>query len=161
MKPHTLKDDIRLKTWEKFLDLESMLPNLRVFKLNTEKQGALKIEFSNMGRYIAVACTMKSSWTIVKIFDIESENGECKCIVSGHNDLIHDMHWSANDNYLVTASGDGSAKVWKLHDKDKQVNDHLNYTENDIKFLLCKPLMHPSFVYSAQIHPDASNGATD
>ena len=25
-KPHTLKDDIRLKSWEKFLDLESMLP---------------------------------------------------------------------------------------------------------------------------------------
>ena len=37
VKPHTLKDDIRLKTWEKFLDLESMLPKLRVFKLNTEK----------------------------------------------------------------------------------------------------------------------------
>ena len=97
----------------------------------------------------------------MKIFDVESEYGECKCILSGHNYLIHDMHWSANDNYLVTASGDGSAKVWKLHDKDKQVNDHLNYTENDVKFLLCKPLMHPSFVYSAQIHPDASNGTTD
>ena len=37
VKPHTYKDDIRLKTWEKFLDLESMLPNLRAFKLNTEK----------------------------------------------------------------------------------------------------------------------------
>ena len=41
------------------------------------------------------------------------------------------------------------------------MNDHLNYTENDIKFLMCKPLMHPSYVYSAQIHPDASNGTTD
>ena len=27
VKPHTLKDDIRLKSWEKFLDLESVLPN--------------------------------------------------------------------------------------------------------------------------------------
>lgn len=159
VKPHTLKDDIRLKSWEKFLDLESMLPNMRVFKFDTDKQGAVKIEFSNMGRYLAVACTMASSWTIIKIFDVESENGDLKVILSGHHDLIHDMHWGENDNYLVTASGDGSAKVWKLHEKDKEVSDNLNYTENDNKFLLCQPLMHPSFVYSAQIHPDASNGA--
>lgn len=136
------------------------MPNLRVFKFETGKQGALKLEFSNMGKYLAVACTMKTSWTIVKIFDIESEEGDLKVVLSGHHDLIHDMHWSANDNYLVTASGDGSAKLWKLHDKDKEVSDNLNYTENDIKFLLCKPLMHPSFVYSAQIHPDASNGSS-
>jgi len=160
VKPHTLKDDIRLKSWEKFLDLEAMLPNMRVFKFDTDKQGALKVEFSNMGRYLAVACTMKTSWTIVKIYDVESEHGDLKVVLSGHHDLIHDMHWSANDNYLVTASGDGSAKIWKLHDKDKEVSDNLNYTENDSKFLLSKPLMHPSFVYSAQIHPDASNGSS-
>ena len=128
VKPHTLKDDIRLKSWEKFLDLESMLPNMRVFKFDTDKQGAVKIEFSNMGRYLAVACTMASSWTIIKIFDVESENGDLKVILSGHHDLIHDMHWGENDNYLVTASGDGSAKVWKLHEKDKEVSDNLNYT---------------------------------
>ena len=58
MKAHTLKDDIRLKSWEKFLDLESILPNQRVFKFDTDKQGCLKLEFSNMGRYLAVACTM-------------------------------------------------------------------------------------------------------
>ena len=160
VKVHTLKDDIRLKSWEKFLDLESLLPNQRVFKFDTDKQGALKLEFSNMGRYLAVACTMQSSWTIVKIFDVESESGALKVVLSGHHDLIHDMHWAANDNYLVTASGDGSAKVWNLHEKDKEISDNLNYTENDVKFLMCKPLMHPSFVYSAQIHPDASNGSS-
>ena len=149
VKVHTLKDDIRLKSWEKFLDLESLLPNQRVFKFDTDKQGALKLEFSNMGRYLAVACTMQSSWTIVKIFDVESESGALKVVLSGHHDLIHDMHWAANDNYLVTASGDGSAKVWNLHEKDKEISDNLNYTENDVKFLMCKPLMHPSFVYSA------------
>ena len=37
MKPHTLKDDLRLKSWEKFLDLESVLPNQRVFKFDTDK----------------------------------------------------------------------------------------------------------------------------
>ena len=80
-------------------------------------------------------------------------------VLSGHHDLIHDMHWATNDNYLVTASGDGSAKVWRLHEKDKEISDNLNYTENDSKFLMGRPLMHPSYVYSAQIHPDASNGS--
>ena len=94
----------------------------------------------------------------MKIFDIESEHGALKVVLSGHHDLIHDMHWATNDNYLVTASGDGSAKVWRLHEKDKEISDNLNYTENDSKFLMCRPLMHPSYVYSAQIHPDAANG---
>ena len=163
-KVHTLKDNIRLKSWEKFLDLETLLPNQRVFKFDTDKQGALKLEFSNKGQYLAVACTMQnteqSSWTIVKIFDVESDSGALKVILSGHHDLIHDMHWSQDDNYMVTASGDGSAKVWKLHAKDKEISDRLDYTENDDKFLLCKPLMHPSFVYSAQVHPDPSNGSS-
>lgn len=149
IKTHTLKDDKRLKRWEKFLDLESLLPNQRVFKKETAKQGALKIEFSNMGRYLAVACTMQSSWTIVKIFDVESENCNEVVVLSGHNALIHDMHWGSNDDYLVTASGDGSAKVWNLAAKDKEMSDKLNYTENDHIWLMCKPLMHPSYVYSA------------
>lgn len=35
--------------WEKFLDFESMLPNERKWKLDTDKQGALRLEFSNQG----------------------------------------------------------------------------------------------------------------
>lgn len=114
-----------------------------------------------MGRYIAIACTMKTNQTIIKIYDVEQEKCTSpKVILSGHHDLIHDMHWSPNDNFLVSASGDGSAKVWRLHEKDNQVSDSLNYTKNDSRYLLCQPLMHPSFVYSAQIHPDAANGSS-
>ena len=32
-----LEDDFTLKKWEKFLDLESLLPNMRVWKLDTAK----------------------------------------------------------------------------------------------------------------------------
>ena len=147
-----------MKSWEKFLDFEALLPNQLQFKLNTEKQGALKLEFSNMGKYLAVACTKKSSWTIIRIFDVEDEGCKEKVVMSGHNDLIHDMNWSIDDNYLVTASGDCSAKIWKLHEKDKDISDNLNYTENDNRFLMTKPLMHPSYVYSAKIHPEMVPG---
>ena len=62
-----------MKSWEKFLDMDSVLPDMRLWKFDTENQGALKIEFSNKGKYLAVACTMAkpSSKTIIKIFDIE------------------------------------------------------------------------------------------
>jgi len=39
--------DARLKRWEKFIDLPSMLPNMRVWKFDTDAQGAFKIRFSN------------------------------------------------------------------------------------------------------------------
>ncbi|MFO0117279.1 MAG: WD40 repeat domain-containing protein [bacterium] len=37
-----------------------------------------------------------------------------RVILRGHYDLIHDMNWSRDDRFLVTASADGSAKVWDL-----------------------------------------------
>lgn len=63
------------------------------------------------------------------------------------------MSWSKDDRTLVSASADGSVKVWNLADIDsKDPQRRLNYTENDSDFLLTQ-LMHPSFVYGAKIHP--------
>ena len=111
-------DQIQLKRWEKFLDYESMLPNMRQWKFDTDDQGALKIEFSNKGKYLAIASTMASSKTVVKIVDVE-KGGQAVLILRGHHDLIHDINWSQNDKYLVTASADGSAKVWDLNNIKK------------------------------------------
>ena len=46
-----------LKRWEKFLDLPSELPDLRVWKFETEALGCFKLKFTNKGKYIAAACT--------------------------------------------------------------------------------------------------------
>ena len=91
---------------------------MRLWKFDTAKQGALRIEFSNMGKWLAIACTMENNKTIIKIVDVEMGGTE-KVILRGHHDLIHDLHWSQNDEYLVSASADGSAKVWELG-KDKK-----------------------------------------
>lgn len=106
---------------------------------------------------MAVACTTsQKSKTIIKIFDVTAGE-QPKLILRGHYDLIHDMDWSQDDNYLVTASADGSAKVWDLRKKDT-ANDkeRLNYTENDSIFFL-QQLMHPSYVYGAKFFPDEQN----
>lgn len=88
-----------------------------------------------MGKYLAVACTMQKSETIIKIFNVEV--GAIKIVLRGHRDLIHDLSWSADDNYLVSASADGSAKVWDLTKKDFECADKLNYTENDSEYFHC------------------------
>ncbi len=88
-----------------------------------------------MGKYLAVACTMQKSETIIKIFNVEV--GVIKIVLRGHRDLIHDLSWSADDNYLVSASADGSAKVWDLTTKETDYADKLNYTENDAMYFIC------------------------
>lgn len=147
----TDKDQVRLRSWEKFLDLPALLPDQRTWKFDTEKQGCLRIEFSNKGKYLAMACTMASSKTIIKIADVET--GKVDLILRGHHDLIHDMHWSEDDNFLVSASADGSCKVWDLTNKETDYADKLNYTENDAMFYITT-LLHSSYVYSAKIYPD-------
>lgn len=82
-----------------------------------------------------MACTMQSGKTVIKIADVE--HGQIKIVLRGHHDLIHDMCWSSDDNYLVSASADGSAKVYDLTNKETDYADKLNYTENDAMFFLC------------------------
>lgn len=105
-----------------------------------------------------MACTMASSKTVIKIADVEM--GSIKIVLRGHHDLIHDLSWSQDDNYLVSASADGSAKVWDLTNKETDYADKLNYTENDAMFFICQ-LLHSSYVYAARIYPDtAANSNT-
>jgi len=94
---------------------------------------------------------MSSGKTLIKIYDVEM--GTLKAVLRGHHDLIHDICWSKNDKYLVSASADGSAKVWDMQIIETDYADKLNYTENDEKFFVCQ-LLHSSYVYSARIFPD-------
>lgn len=102
----------KLRRWEKYVEFPSMLPDKLIWKYESEAQGSFKIKFSNSGKYIAAACTLGSNKTIVKLYDVE--DGHLQLILGGHNDLIHDMCWSFDDRFLITASADGSVKVWNL-----------------------------------------------
>ena len=95
------------------------------------------------------------SKTIIKIFDVEDQKtNQPKVVLRGHIDLIHDLSWSQNDQFLVSASADGSAKVWGLDKKNINEEKSKNYTENDDEFFVDQ-LLHPSFVYAAKIYPDS------
>ena len=102
---------------------------------------------------MAKTSKQERSKTIIKIYDVEF-GGTPKIVLRGHHDLIHDMNWSQNDDYLVSASADGSAKVWDLTNKSDDQLEAKNYTENDPLFFIDQ-LLHPSFIYSAKIFPDS------
>lgn len=115
-------DLLRLRRWEKFYQLPSVLPDTLLYKFETDAQGSFKIKFSDNGKYIAIASTMDNvkqlnkkiqSRTVIKIMDIE-DNGRHCATLSGHSDVIHDLSWGADDKFLVSGSSDGSVKVWNM-----------------------------------------------
>jgi len=89
------------------------------------------MKFSNSGKYLASACTLANNKTIVKIYDVELDENNLEMILSGHNDLIHDICWSWDDNFLLTASADGTCKLWNLNEKGQEHNERKNYWQND------------------------------
>lgn len=73
------KDNPRTRRWEKFENESSQIPFKLEHKLETEKQGALRMQFSNKGKYLAIACTKDAksgSRTIIKIHDVEAKKDE-------------------------------------------------------------------------------------
>ena len=63
---------IKLKRWERLLGFPSELPDKMIYKFDTDTLGALKLQFSNSGSYLAVACTTgQKSRTLIKVFDVE------------------------------------------------------------------------------------------
>lgn len=132
-----------------------MLPDRLAWKWESEAQGAFKLKFCHSGKYLAAACTLANGKTIIKIF--HTEEGYLAYALRGHNDLVHDICWSADDRYLVTASADGACRVWTIDSDGIGAADRLNYQGNDEHFFVCE-LYHPSFVYGAKLHPSRHEG---
>lgn len=149
---HVIK---RLRKWEKFAEFPSVLPDRLAWKWESESQGAFKLKFCHSGKYLAASCTLSNNKTIIKIFDCE--DGNLQIILRGHNDLVHDICWSWDDRFLVTASADGACRIWNMEDKETENSDRLNYQDNDRLFFICE-LYHPSFVYGAKLHPTRDEG---
>mmetsp|Transcript_35995 Transcript_35995/g.55289 ORF Transcript_35995/g.55289 Transcript_35995/m.55289 type:complete len:140 (-) Transcript_35995:1052-1471(-) len=127
------------------------------WKFESEEQGTFKIKFSNSGKYLAAACTRANNQTVIKIFDVEVEQDNLLLVLSGHNDLVHDICWHWDDNFLVTASANGTAKVWNLMEKHEGSTDNLKFWQNDNLFFMGE-MYHPSFVYGAKFHPIRKEG---
>ena len=64
------------------------IPTKILKKFESSKLGCMRLEFSNRGKYLAAACTMEDSRTIIKIFEVIEEE-KLVFRYRGHSNIIH------------------------------------------------------------------------
>ena len=93
-----------------------IVPDRILHRIPCGDMGCTRVKFSNSGRFVAAACvsdTINESLSYsLRIFDTDS--GSMVTELSGHFGNIYDIDWLYDDSEIVTASKDGTAKVWSL-----------------------------------------------
>ncbi|XP_070506913.1 jouberin-like isoform X2 [Chironomus tepperi] len=121
--------------WRKIPGQTCKVPNQIFKKIPLQDKGSLNIQFSHDGNYLAFS-EVSINGHILHIYKFP-EMTEIFMMLE-HSDIIHDMDWkkqrSNNQQYLVTASADFTAIVWKL------LEDSYTYSI----------LPHPAFVYASK-----------
>lgn len=117
-------------------------------------RGAQCLAFSNNGVYLAVAAVSTASPSSgrnigfnphdasypIRIYNVIS--GGRVASLEGHQDLVYELNWSADDDNLVSASSDGSVRIWMFL--------------GDGSVRPASSFLHPSYVYSASFNPVAT-----
>ncbi|XP_077632179.1 jouberin isoform X4 [Crocuta crocuta] len=132
-----LEDSKEVVKWKRLPGQACRIPNKHLFSLNAGERGCFCLAFSHNGRVLAAACASRDGYPII-LYEIPS--GRFMRELCGHLNIIYDLCWSHDDRYILTASSDGTARIWK------------NEVNNTNTF---RVLPHPSFVYTAKFHPAA------
>ncbi|XP_027981166.1 jouberin isoform X7 [Eumetopias jubatus] len=130
-----LEDSKEVVKWKRLPGQACRIPNKHLFSLNAGERGCFCLAFSHNGRILATACASRDGYPII-LYEIPS--GRFMRELCGHLNIIYDLCWSDDDRYILTASSDGTARIWK------------NEINNTNTF---RVLPHPSFVYTAKFHP--------
>ncbi|PAA86669.1 hypothetical protein BOX15_Mlig003330g2, partial [Macrostomum lignano] len=127
------------------------IPNKAARTLPTGTHGCSALRFSPDGRWLAAACrnppvdyplVLYSYTAAGELGGAGALAGKPEFNLLGHAGIVYDLGWSRKSHLLVSASGDCSARVWQIG--TKQAGLH-------------KQLVHPTFVYCAQFHPQSSS----
>ncbi|KAK9411604.1 jouberin [Crotalus adamanteus] len=123
--------------WSKFPGQVCRLPNKYLFSLKAGDMGCFCIRFSEDGRTLAAGCAGRDGYPVV-LYEIPS--GCYLRELYGHLNIVYDLCWSKDNQHLLTASSDGTARMWKIEAQATSAT---------------KIFPHPSFVYAAKFHPVA------
>ncbi|XP_037698118.1 jouberin isoform X4 [Choloepus didactylus] len=130
-----LEDSKEVVKWKRLPGQACRIPNKHLFSLNAGERGCFCLTFSHNGRILAAACACRDGYPVI-LYEIPS--GRFMRELCGHLNIIYDLCWSKDDRYILTASSDGTARIWK-----NEINNTNTFTV----------LPHPSFVYTAKFHP--------
>ncbi|XDV42804.1 hypothetical protein PO909_011402 [Leuciscus waleckii] len=125
--------------WSRMPGQVCRIPNKPMQSFRGGQMGCFTLRFSHDGRALAAACADRDSFPII-IYDIPS--GKVLASFNGHLSVVYDLCWSRDDKDLLTASSDGTVRMWNVE---------------RLQSLAHKTLPHPSFVYCAQFHPQAQS----
>ncbi|XP_034274751.1 jouberin [Pantherophis guttatus] len=123
--------------WSKLPGQVCRLPNKYLFSLKAGDMGCFCIRFSEDGRTLAAGCAGRDGYPVI-LYEIPSG-----CYLRefyGHLNIVYDLCWSKDNRHLLTASSDGTARMWKIEAQATSAT---------------KVFPHPSFVYTAKSHPVA------
>lgn len=117
-----------------------------------------KLLGAGSGGYLLYSCVGKQQHTVC-VMKVNSM--QVVYSLPGHLGMIYDMSFDYNERLFVTASADGTAKVWDLewlhlnHDGSVQnpSNKHKNPMSPPVDSSAMATLAHTSYVYSAKFHP--------
>ncbi|NXE33492.1 AHI1 protein, partial [Ptilorrhoa leucosticta] len=121
--------------WSRLPGQACRIPNKHLFSLRGGDMGCFCIRFSHDGRTLAAACAGRNGYPIA-LYEIPS--GQFLREFYGHLNIVYDLCWSKDNQYLLTASSDGTVRMWKIEMKAASA---------------VRVFPHPSFVYTAKYHP--------
>uniref|UniRef100_A0A8C0BZ76 Jouberin n=1 Tax=Buteo japonicus TaxID=224669 RepID=A0A8C0BZ76_9AVES len=125
--------------WTRLPGQACRLPNKHLFSLRGGDMGCFCIRFSHDGKTLAAACAGKNGYPIV-LYEIPS--GQFLREFYGHLNIVYDLCWSKDNQHLLTASSDGTVRMWKIEMQAASA---------------VRVFPHPSFVYTAKYHPVADS----
>ncbi|XP_041044678.1 jouberin isoform X2 [Carcharodon carcharias] len=124
-----------LLKWTRLPGQVCRIPNQLLLSFRGGQIGCFFIEFSHDGRSLAASCADRNGHFIV-VYEIPS--GHLLGEFNGHFNIVYSLCWSNDDKTLLSASSDGTVRVWNTE----------NYQSPAEKIL-----PHPSFIYTAKYHP--------
>ncbi|NXM37487.1 AHI1 protein, partial [Gymnorhina tibicen] len=125
--------------WSRLPGQACRIPNKHLLSLRGGDMGCFCIRFSHDGRTLAAACAGRNGYPIA-LYEIPS--GQFLREFYGHLNIVYDLCWSKDNQYLLTASSDGTVRMWKIEMKAASA---------------VRVFPHPSFVYTAKYHPIADS----
>ncbi|CAM9412437.1 unnamed protein product, partial [Phaeothamnion confervicola] len=89
-----------------------ILPHRLLHRIYAGPNGASAAAFSRSGHALALACCDDPLPGIHPLRVVDPDTGRGRAELGGHRGRVHHISWSADDSLLLSASADGTAKVW-------------------------------------------------
>ncbi len=140
-------------------------PDKLLHRLEVGPDGAMTIQYSHSGHLLAIAAKtanvpapytgdLSSSSILGESYSlrlVDTDTGEeVWSQTIAHHGVIYSISWSLDNSYLVTASGDGTVKVWDVNCLLQSDHKDADEEESDVPYCLYSHVSSPpAYMYSA------------